>query len=386
MSGEGFIETGVDKLVKLVENKKRISTHDAAKLLGVSSAVIDEWADFLEEEGIISLEYKLATTYMIERKLTKKEVVKKAKEFHGSKDAFINKIETTIQGIERDTSGLDELKDEFRNLKKEIGDDLGNVKDELKELENYERLKKNIDKQMYEQQNDFRNKIQEMEKVLFKEKSKYKELINDIEVEKVRLQEEKSDVLSLKEQEGKLLDQLDDFKDAIKEIRDSIKAEENKIDVSEDHIEYFQKVSDALEAKIRKHSENLDPLINESKKQEENILRTQQEVLKKVVDGRKKIDDNISESQKIAGKFKKFLSQKTQIDSMLTKVEKDKIDLSEELTNLIKKAHAFDLASKKSDVKKYMGELNKSFKEINSKRDNFKTELKKLVNLFKKSM
>ncbi len=64
MAGEGFIETGVDKLVKLVEAKKKISTSEAAKLLGASNAVIDVWADFLEEEGIISLEYKLATTYL----------------------------------------------------------------------------------------------------------------------------------------------------------------------------------------------------------------------------------------------------------------------------------------------------------------------------------
>ena len=49
---KSIIETGVDKLVNLVNTSGRISSLDAAKELGVSSAVIMEWADFLEEEGL----------------------------------------------------------------------------------------------------------------------------------------------------------------------------------------------------------------------------------------------------------------------------------------------------------------------------------------------
>jgi hypothetical protein len=45
------IETGVDRLVELVGQKKKISQEDASKELGVSVAVIQEWAEFLEEEG-----------------------------------------------------------------------------------------------------------------------------------------------------------------------------------------------------------------------------------------------------------------------------------------------------------------------------------------------
>jgi len=385
MTGESFIETGVDKLVKLVESKKKISTNEAAKALGVSNAVIDEWSDFLEEEGIISIEYKLATTYLVERKLSKKEVVKKAKEFHGTKDAFVRKIETTIQGIDRDTSGLDSLKEEFTKLKDDIGDDLGNVKEELKELENYERLKKGIDKQMYDQQKEFRNKVNDMEKEIFKERRKYKELIDDIEVEKIKLEEEKSEVLTLKQKELKLFKKLEEFKSEVANIKESILQEEEKIDLTEDHIEYFQKIADKIRERIIKENEKLNPLIEESKKQEKKIISLQDDVLKKVVLGRKNIKGHMDDSEKIAEKFKVFLKQKSNIESLLDKVDKEKESLSEELVALIKKAHAFDLVSKKSDVKKYMTELNKKFKDIEKKRNNFKTELGRLVGLIKKS-
>ena len=42
-----IIETGVDKLVNLVNRKGKIASEDAAKELGVSTTVVMEWVDFL---------------------------------------------------------------------------------------------------------------------------------------------------------------------------------------------------------------------------------------------------------------------------------------------------------------------------------------------------
>jgi chromosome segregation ATPase len=386
MTREGsFIETGVDKLVQLVEAKKRISTADAAKALGVSTAVIEEWADFLEEEGIISIEYKLATTYLVERKLSKKEVVKKAKEFHGTKDAFIRKIETAMQGIDRDTGGLDSLREQFISLKKDLGDDLGNVKAELKQLEEYEILKKNIDKQIYDQQQDFRKKIEEMEKDLVREKSKYKEIIDDLEVEKIKLEEEKSEILSLRDQENKLLKNLDNFKVVVEQIKTHIKDEEQKMNLTEEHIKYLESVAEKVKEEIKVQREKLNPIIEMSRKQEESIVKIQEEVIRKVAKGSKQITDNVKEGERVAEGFKVFFDKKTQIDHMLETIDKDKDNLHGELNELIRKAHAFDLASKNSNVKKYMTELEQKFKDIERKRSLFKGELDKLVQLVRRN-
>ena len=64
-----IIETGVDKLVSLVNTNGRVSSPDAASKLGVGTNVIMEWADFLEEEGIISIEYKFTKPFLIARKI-----------------------------------------------------------------------------------------------------------------------------------------------------------------------------------------------------------------------------------------------------------------------------------------------------------------------------
>jgi len=115
------IETGVDKLVHIIKDKKKIEIGEAAKKLGVSKVVVEEWADFLEEEGLISIDYNLSKTFLVERKLTKKEVVTKTKEFHSNKDAFVRKIESSIHKLDKDTKGLTDLKEQFSDLKKEVG-------------------------------------------------------------------------------------------------------------------------------------------------------------------------------------------------------------------------------------------------------------------------
>ena len=116
-----IIETGVDKLVKLVKDSGRISMPDAAKQLGVSNEVVEEWADFLEEEGIVSIEHSLTKPYLVERKLTKIEVEKKEKEFTGKKDVFIRKAEVTVNLLGKEAEKLKGVKAEFDKIKKELG-------------------------------------------------------------------------------------------------------------------------------------------------------------------------------------------------------------------------------------------------------------------------
>ena len=144
------IETGVDRLVSLVAKVKNIDLNDAAKDLGVSESVVREWAEFLDEEGIISVEYGLSKVILSEKILTKKEAESKIKEYHSKKDAFVRKVETTLQILESETEEFDKIKAEFAELKNDIGSEMDEVKEELDELRHYEDLKHNID-------NDIRN-------------------------------------------------------------------------------------------------------------------------------------------------------------------------------------------------------------------------------------
>ena|SRR3989344_3844300 len=59
------ITTAVDSLVELVNNKKRISLEEVAKELGLPENIINEWAQFLEEENILTVEYQFTTPFLV---------------------------------------------------------------------------------------------------------------------------------------------------------------------------------------------------------------------------------------------------------------------------------------------------------------------------------
>ena len=67
------ITTAVDSLVKLVNQKGRISLEDASKELGMPTNIINEWAVFLDQEKIVHVEYKFTTPYLISRKKESKD-------------------------------------------------------------------------------------------------------------------------------------------------------------------------------------------------------------------------------------------------------------------------------------------------------------------------
>lgn len=58
------VETGVDQLVHLLRDKKKISMEDAAKELKMALPTIQLWVDFLVEEKIVGVEYKFTKPFL----------------------------------------------------------------------------------------------------------------------------------------------------------------------------------------------------------------------------------------------------------------------------------------------------------------------------------
>ena len=101
----------------------------------------------------------------------KKEVEEKAKEFSGKKDVFVRKAEISLGFLERESEKLRGIKEEFDKIKKDLGLDIGNIKDELDELKRYEQLKISLDKQVEEQKTASMDKLQEVTKQILMERN-----------------------------------------------------------------------------------------------------------------------------------------------------------------------------------------------------------------------
>lgn len=374
MAENSIIETGVDKLVNLINSKSRISSADAAKELGVSPTVIMEWADFLEEEGIINVEYKFTKPFLVARKLAKKEVQEKAKEFTGKKEVFIRKAEVSLSFLEKEASKLDAIKDEFDKIKKELGFDISTVKNELDELEKYEKLKISLDQKIEEQRKDSLEKIETMARQVEREKRKYDEMLTDIKKEEKTLEREKIETRSLEESERFIRERLKSLKEIIGKVEGKLTKEEESMKLSEDHIQKLASMAKSVRESMEKEKSLIDPLVKASQEQTKKIKELQEKVIEKIEQKQRKL----AGAKKASKKLKELFAKKASVIGMVDKVNKDRNDLQRELMDLIKKAKSFQLSSKSADVGNQIVDLEKKFSEVDSKKKEFEKELTKL--------
>lgn len=366
------IETGVDKLVAIVKERGRIALVDAAKELGVSTIVIQEWVDFLEEEGIISVEYKMTKPFLVERKLTKKEVETKAKEFSSKKDMFVRKAEVSLNFLEKQSEELKKVKGEFDRLKQELGMELDSVREDLSELERYQQLKEELQKQVEMQKNDAKLKIEELTRQILREQKRYQELIADIKKEREELIREKSEAQSIEESEKILNQKLMEFKRVIGLIEKKILDEGTSIKNSELHIEKLSLITDDIKQRIEEEKSVIEPLLERSQEQERKILELQDKIVKKIAQKQK----SVANAKDITKKVQDFFNKKLAVINLVDKVNKDRDDLEKSLMELIKKAKSFQLSAKNVDVGKQMVDLEKKFGEVDKKKAQFEEELK----------
>ena len=386
-----IIETGVDRLVNLVKFKGRISSYDAVKELGLSATVIMEWADFLEEEGIIKVEYKFTKAFLVARKLEKKEVQEKAKEFSGKKDVFIRKAEGSLSFLKREAAELNTIKEEFDKIKKELGVDISSFKNELQDLEKYERLKIGMDKQIEEQKRASMDKIEVMTRQILKDKKeyegilseinkeeieleKYEGILSEINKEEIELEKDEGQVRSLEESEKLIRDKIEGLKEMIKNVENKAVEGEEEIKLSEKDIQKLALVVQNIRNRIEKEKELIAPLVKRSEEQTKKIKELQDIVINKIEEKEKKLKG----TKKVSKKVRELFNKKMGIFGLIEKINKDRNDLQKELIDLIRKAKSFQLSSKNSDIGGQITDIEKKFKEVDAKKEVFEKELEKL--------
>ncbi|MEK6949513.1 MAG: hypothetical protein AABX34_04775 [Nanoarchaeota archaeon] len=374
-----IIETGVDKLVKIINSRGSVSSVDAAKELGVSPTVVMEWADFLEEEGIIGIEYKFTKPFLVTRKLAKKEVQEKAKEFEGKKDVFVRKAEVSLSFLEKVSSKLKTLKDEFEKIKKGLGFDIDKIKDDLIELQKYEQLKIELDKKVEEQKNASINKLQDITNQISMEKKKYDNMLQEIKKEEEILEKDRLEAISIEDAEKLIKKKIDDLRQLIKKVEGKAMEEEESIKNSEQRIQNLEMLAKKTQETVEKERAIIEPLIEESIEQTEKIKRIQDRVVSKILSKEKKLKGFKNASKKL----KDFFNKKLGVLSLIEKVNLDRNELEKELIELIKKAKSFQLSSKSADVGAQITDMEKKFKDVDKKKAVFEGEVKELNSFFK---
>jgi chromosome segregation ATPase len=376
------IETGVDKLVKLVAKEKKIELGAAAKELGVAPAVVQEWADFLEQEGLIGLQYSLSKTFIIEKRLTKSEVEKKGKEYEAKKEAFTRKVDTTLKQLENETADFESIKTQYYALKDQIGDEIDAVKEEIDQLRHYEELKKSIDQDILKQKVEYQKTLDEVHTRILTEEKRYAKILEEMGQENTKLKAERTEFLDIKREEEELVKRIEALQEILKSVASRLNTQTQSVSAHEERLSRLRSLAESLQKELtEKKTKEIEPLLRISKDQEQRILRIQDEIVNKVKQRRDSMQTFQGQSETIAKRFEAFFEKRAKTESTIKDLEKAKQEMKEELNELIRKAKAFDLAAKGSDTNAHIRDLEGKFQEFDKKKGAFAQKLEQLKNI-----
>jgi chromosome segregation ATPase len=378
------IHTGVDKLVELIGSEKKINIEDASKKLGISSQVIQEWAEFLEKEGLITIEYSLSKIFLCEKKLSRREISEVAKEISSEKDAFLRKIDTALKTLQKDTSGFEEIKDQFVKIQHDVKDKINIVERELADLEKYTNFKQNIDKEIAKQKAEYDKALNEIIKNIQKTKSEYLSLNTSIATELKEINSAHEKVVALERSQATLVTTINSAKDAIKHLEKEIAQEEQTISARLKKINELKEKADSFQKMLAQDKDpSVNKLINKVAEDRKKILQEQDNLLEKAKAKTAELHDYSALIEKIRGGFKGFFSKKIKTEQMILQIEQEKSELDKALHGLEERTKTLNLMGSSKELKGQIDDISKELKKYEEKRSGIMKKVGDLIDFIK---
>ncbi|MBU2561146.1 MAG: hypothetical protein KKD17_02530 [Nanoarchaeota archaeon] len=382
MAGKkSVIETGVDKLVRLISERKKISVKDAAKELGVSVSSVEDWADFLEEEGIISIQTQFATVYLVEKKIGKKELEEKVKAVREEKDEFMKRVESSINALARDREEIKLIDGEFKQIKDLLESNFSRLHKKLEKLEDFRKSHRTIELKRKGLEDDYGKKIKEMEDKLRKEQKEYHDLLDSLDQELEQIKKERESLTQMRASEKELQSKVGEINRMLEQVKKEIDKENQQISVDEERLKRSEGVAKRIKQEMESDSKGLEEISRQVKVSRKELEALEKEFVKDL-DSLGKGDlekiGSYKDSKQLIDKFKSFFEQSKEVDKLIQGAEKEEDELSEHFGKLIKKAQAFSVMTSAPEVKKEIEDLRKELEAIESKKALLASQLKKL--------
>lgn len=108
-----LITTGVDALVRLVKEKKKLELEEASKTLSIPNETIEEWARVLEEEGIIKIEYRLTRLYLVWVQPSTEDISNNTRRLEQEKQRIETDVELAKNHTQKQEQEINDLKKAF---------------------------------------------------------------------------------------------------------------------------------------------------------------------------------------------------------------------------------------------------------------------------------
>jgi len=374
------IKTGADKLVELVSEKKRVLLDDAAKKLGVGKDVVREWAEFLEEDGMVSIDYSLSKVWITEKKITKEDVLTNAKEIISEKDALSRKIDVAISALQDETTGFEDIRKEFSNIQGHIKNEIDVEKKQLGELERYDSLRKNLDKDILKQKSDYESFVKDAQDKLKIESVKYDELKAVIEKEKKNLEQYGQKLEELRKLRNDYERTVGSLKESLKNIDSVMNDYKIKFDDANRVIDNYTKTLNKLSSGIsEKKGSLLTQKLSALKSNEDKLFNAQLSIENDIKTRMSSLQSHAGVSDKVQGNFSGFFSKSINTEKLIAEIENDKTNLTKDLEALKTKVNSFTLQTTNIIIHSELKDIEVKIKEYERKKLSIRYKIEKLI-------
>lgn len=378
------IRTGADRLVELISAKKRIELADAAKQLGVGKDVIHEWAESLEQEGLIIIKYSFSKTWLEEKQITKGELSISGKEAVSERDAFVRKIDIALTALDTDAAGFEELRRHFLNIQSHIKNEIEAVKKELDELERFDLLKKNLDKDIEAQQKRYDQIIKSYLSEIKGEEDKYNDLLQLIDKEQKNLgvyRQKYSEIKSIRAESEQILKQA---QTSINTVQKELEKSNSTVQFYEKRLQELESHATSLAQEIAKKKEKLvADAVKAVKADSDKTIAEQEKLLSAVRERSARMNQYSDVSKKISADFNGFFLKTIAADKMIGELQKERADIENSYKILKQKLDKLFAMEHRAGMTAELKTIEKELKLLDTKRSTFKTHIEKLLELVK---
>ncbi len=132
-----LISTGIDEFIKLVRQRKKVELSEAASVLGISRSRADEWAELLEREGMVTLEYMFTKTYIAWKEKVAGEMAESVGKVEKARVRTGQAIETLEKKLESGSQDLDKMSAMYERLNSQLVPGIDRARESLRQLETY---------------------------------------------------------------------------------------------------------------------------------------------------------------------------------------------------------------------------------------------------------
>ena len=350
---ELLISTGVDALIKLIYEKKKIGLEEAAKILELPFQTVEDWAQALEDEGIIRIDYQFTKVFLIWAKEGEYKLLEEIGDVSAQKENLLEMINTIKERIKIRSEELELIEKEYKKILDMFDPKITEIQKRIKSIKEFESKAEEIYQTHKSKIEDIENDLESLLKHLQEKEKEWEKLSDELKSPKYQA----VGVEMLKDFETKLKTKVDTAVKRLDELSEEIKKQKSayadissvteKIKLAEKDIEEIKKLNTETEAKISKIKEkqellekslkktgkgdvasNIDALV----KKLETVSGTVPEIKKKVENISKNIKKEVSVLNELAAAYKELQGKEGK--TLFNILEKKQMEFQKKISEL----------------------------------------------------